>query len=45
MIVKGTDRGLEFLDDEEVEEAKAEFISRLAVLCGSGIQFSAYEIG
>ena len=45
MIVKGTDRGLEFLDEEEVEEAKVEFISRLAVLCGSGIQFSAYEIG
>ena len=45
MIVKGTDRGLEFLDEAEVEEAKAEFFSRLAVLCGSGIQFSAYEIG
>ena len=45
MIVKGTDRGLEFLDEGEVEDAKAEFVSRLAVLCGSGIQFSAYEIG
>ena len=45
MIVKGTARGLEFLNEEEVEEAKAEFISRLAVLRGSGIQFSAYEIG
>ena len=45
MIVKGTDKGLKFLDDEEIEEAKAEFESRLVVLCGSGIQFSAYEIG
>ena len=25
MIVKGTARGLEFLNEEEVEEAKAEF--------------------
>lgn len=45
MIIKGTERGLEFLDEEEIEEAKAEFESRLAVLSGSGIQFSAYEIG
>ena len=45
MIVKGTERGIEFLNEAEVEEAKVEFESRLAVLCGSGIQFSAYEIG
>lgn len=45
MIIKGTERGLEFLCEAEVEEAKNEFISRLAVLGGSGIQFSAYEIG
>lgn len=45
MIIKGTERGIEFLNEAEVEEAKVEFESRLAVLCGSGIQFSAYEIG
>lgn len=45
MIIKGTERGLEFLSEAEAEKAKNEFISRLAVLCGSGIQFSAYEIG
>ncbi len=45
MIIKGTERGIEFLNEAEAEEAKIEFESRLAVLCGSGIQFSAYEIG
>ena len=35
----------ELLNEVEVEEAKIEFESRLAVLCGGGIQFSAYEIG
>lgn len=45
MIVKGTERGIELLNEVEVEEAKIEFESRLAVLCGGGIQFSAYEIG
>jgi len=45
MIIKGTERGIEFLNKAEAEEAKIEFESRLAVLCGSGIQFSAYEIG
>lgn len=44
IIVKGTAKGIELLNDEEVEDAKNEFMSRLAVLCGSGIQFSAYEI-
>lgn len=44
MIVKGTDRGIELLDEEEAEIAKTEFESRLVILCGSGIQFSAYEI-
>ena len=44
LIVKGTNKGIAFLDEEDVEEAKAEFESRLATLCGSGIQFSAYEI-
>ena len=45
MIIKGTERGIELLNEVEVEEAKIEFESRLAVLCGGGIQFSAYEIG
>ncbi len=44
LIVKGTNKGITFLDKEDVEEAKVEFESRLATLCGSGIQFSAYEI-
>lgn len=45
MIVKGTRNGVEFMDESEIEAAKVEFESRLATLCGSGIQFSAYEIG
>lgn len=45
MIVKGTERGVGFLSKEEAEGAKTEFESRLVTLCGSGIQFSAYEIG
>lgn len=45
MIVKGTAKGIELLNEEEIAEAKEEFESRLATLCGSGIQFSAYEIG
>ena len=44
MIVKGSAKGIELLDEEEIEQAKKEFESRLATLCGSGIQFSAYEI-
>ena len=44
LIVKETNKGIALLDEEDVEEAKAEFESRLATLCGSGIQFSAYEI-
>lgn len=45
MIVKGTVRGIELLTQSEMEEALKEFESRLVTLCGSGIQFSAYEIG
>lgn len=45
MIVKGTAKGIEFLDEAEIEEVKAEFESRLSMLCGNGFQFSAYEIG
>lgn len=42
---KGTAKGIEFLDEAEIEEVKTEFESRLSMLCGNGFQFSAYEIG
>ena len=46
LIVKGTREGIALLlDEEEIEQAKTEFQSRLVTLCGSGIQFSAYELG
>lgn len=45
LIVKGVRDGIALLDTEEIEQAKTEFQSRLAILCGSGIQFSAYELG
>lgn len=45
LIIKGVREGIALLDAEEMEQAKAEFESRLVTLCGSGIQFSAYELG
>lgn len=45
MIVKGTAKGIEFLSQAEMEATLKEFESRLVILCGNGIQFSAYEIG
>jgi len=44
MIIKGSSRGIDFLDENEIEVARKEFESRIATLCGNGIQFSAYEI-
>lgn len=45
IIVKGTCKGIAFLNEAEIEDAKKEFESRLVTLCGGGIQFSAYELG
>ena len=45
LIVKSVREGITLLDAEEIEQAKTEFQSRLVTLCGSGIQFSAYELG
>ena len=45
MIMKATEKGVEFINESEIEAAKAGFESRLVTLCGNGIQFSAYEIG
>ena len=45
LIIKGIREGIALLDTEEIEQAKEEFESRLVTLCGSGIQFSAYELG
>ena len=45
LIVKGAREGIALMDEEEIEQAKTEFQSRLVTLCGSGIQFSAYELG
>lgn len=44
LIVKGDREGIALLDIEEIKQAKMEFQSRLVTLCGSGIQFSAYEL-
>lgn len=45
LIVKAGRGGIDFLTDEEIEAAKAEFAARLATLCADGLEFSAYEIG
>ena len=45
LIVKAVREGITLLDTGEIEQAKTEFQSRLVTLCGSGIQFSAYELG
>lgn len=45
LIVKGAREGIALMDEEEIKQAKTEFQSRLVTLCGSGIQFSAYELG
>lgn len=45
LIIKAGKNGIAFLDDEEIETAKAEFAARLVTLCADGIDFSAYEIG
>ena len=45
LVVKGGRNGIELLNAEEVEKVKVEFESRLVTLCGSGTQFSAYELG
>lgn len=45
LIVKAAPKGISSLDTEEIEQAKLEFQSRLVTLSGSGIQFSAYELG
>ena len=45
LIVKGVREGIALLGAEEIEQAKTEFQSRLVTLCGSGIQFLAYELG
>lgn len=45
IIIKAGIDGIEMLDAEEVEEAKKEFVGRLATLVADGQQISAYEIG
>ena len=45
LIVKAGNNGMDFLDDAEIEKAKAEFAGRMVTLCADGVDFSAYEIG
>lgn len=44
LIVKGTSKGVEYMTDDEIMEAKREFTSRLVNLVGGGIEFTAFEI-
>ncbi len=44
LIVKGTDKGIEFLEEDEINTVINEFASRMATLCSGDMQFSAYEI-
>ena len=44
LIVKGTNAGMEFLSEDEIDTVVNEFASRMATLCSGDIQFSAYEI-
>ncbi len=44
LIVKAGKNGVDYLTDEEVEQAKTEFITRLVTLCADGVEFSAYEM-
>ena len=45
LIIKADENGITLLNNEEIENAKAEFAARLVTLCADGIEFSAYEIG
>ncbi|MBO5985459.1 MAG: hypothetical protein J6Q02_01515 [Lachnospiraceae bacterium] len=45
LVVKETGEGIELLDETELEQAKKEFVSRLAVLKIGDISCAAYEIG
>ena len=45
LIIKADENGITLLNDEEIENAKAEFAARLVTLCADGIEFSAYEMG
>jgi len=44
LIVKGTDKGIEFQEEDEINTVINEFASRMATLCSGDMQFSAYEI-
>lgn len=45
LVIKGGCQGIEMLNDDEIEEAKNEFITRLVTLCGNNMEFTAYEVG
>lgn len=45
MVVKSSKHGLRFIEEDEIEDVIKEFQKKLVTLCGSGIQFTAYELG
>ena len=44
LILKSGKNGIAFMTDEEIEQARTEFVARIVTLCADGVSFSAYEI-